>query len=152
MPSATAKRPRPASHRQLSSLWSRFLPTSLSDHAKALIVAPVPRSSIVRVLGALLRVVAAVEPEDLALAVDLGEDVDGPLPDLGDVGQRVARVVELEVDALVAVVQEQLGAVLEVPVDDIDEGLAVVGQAEQQLVLPLLGLPAAALPVAPPPP
>ena len=62
--------------------------------------------------------------------------------------ERVARVVHLEVDALVLVLEQQLAAVLEVAVLDVDERLAEVGQPEEQLVLHLLELAALDLPVA----
>src|SRR5262249_39442736 len=105
-------------------------------------------ASSVDVLHALLGVVAPVEAHELALAVDLGHEVDRPLPDAVHVGQRVAAVVELEVDALVPVVHEELAAILEVPVDDVDERLPVVGEPEEQLVLHLLELAALDLPIS----
>src|SRR5437899_687878 len=84
------------------------------------------------VLGGLLGVIAPVEAEQLALAVDLAEKVDRSLPHPVQVGQRVARVVELEIDALVMMAQQQLGAILEVALFDVNEGLAEVGELEQQ--------------------
>ena len=59
-------------------------------------------------------------------------------------------MVELEVDALVLVAQEELAAVVEVAVDDVDERLAEVRQAEQQPLLHLLELARLDLPVARP--
>src|SRR5262249_43068359 len=100
------------------------------------------------VLGSLFRVVAAVEAQDLALAVDLGHQVHRPLPHPLQCGQRVTRVVELEVDTLVVVAQEQLGTVLEIAVLHIDEGLPEVGELEQQPFLDLLELAGLDLPVA----
>src|SRR5262249_14208383 len=77
-----------------------------------------------------------------------GEEVRRPLPDAGQAGQGVARVVELQVDPLVAVADEDLPAVLEVPVLHVDERLALGGEPGQQAILDLLGLPAVDLPVA----
>lgn len=56
------------------------------------------------------------------------------------VAQRIARIVHLEVDTLVAVAQVQLAAIIVVAIFDIDERLAKVRQPEQQLLLNFLEL------------
>src|SRR5207248_1641851 len=81
-------------------------------------------------------------------AVDAREDVDRPLPHARQRLERVARMVHLQIDALVLVLEHELAAVLEVAVLDVDERLPEVGQPEQQLVFDLLELAALDLPVA----
>src|SRR5215212_6878368 len=106
------------------------------------------RGSTLRILGTLLRVVAAIVPQDLPLAVDPGEDVGRTFPHPLEVQKRVSRMVQLQIDTFVLVLEQELPAVVEVPVLDVDERLAVVGQAEQELLLHLLELAALDLVVA----
>ena len=90
----------------------------------------------------MLRLPVAVVGKAHGDAVDHGLHVDGPAPDPLHVGQRIQRPVELEVDALVLVAQQQLAAVAEIGVLDDDDGLAKVGQAEEELALDGLELAA----------
>src|SRR5207248_7501261 len=90
--------------------------------------------------------VAAVEAHQHALAVDAGDDAYRPAPHRLQVDQRVLRVVDAQVDAVVTVREEQLAAVLEVAVDHLDDGLAEVGELLEQLLLHLLELAVEDLP------
>src|SRR5438045_7904458 len=90
--------------------------------------------------GGLLRVILAVVAEDLALPVDDGDEVDGAAPDALQGGQRRLGVLLVQVGALVAVPQQQLGAVVVVGVLHEDERLAEVGELEEDLLLHLLEL------------
>src|ERR1700694_4785219 len=80
----------------------------------------------------------AVEAEDDAAALDLADEVHRTPPHRLEVPERVARIVDLEIDAIVLVDEEQLAAVLVVPLLHRDDGLAEVGQHVEELLLHLL--------------
>src|SRR5262245_23359714 len=61
-----------------------------------------------------------------------------PAPDELDVGERVRRLVEPQLDARVVVLQEQLAAVAVVAVYYIDPRFSEVSQAEQEALLDFL--------------
>ncbi len=71
-------------------------------------------------LDPLLPVLVTVEAELDPAPLHLGDEVHRPAPEQLDVLQRVAGVVELQVDAVVQVDEELLPLVLEVPVLDRD--------------------------------
>src|SRR5256885_14169075 len=93
-----------------------------------------------------IRMVAAVESHEDALAVHAGADGHRPAPHRLQVDERVLGVVEAQVDAVVTVGKEQLAAVLEVAVHHLDDGLAEVGELLEELALPLLELAVEDLP------
>src|SRR5439155_747169 len=90
--------------------------------------------------------IAAVEAHQHALAVDAGDDPYRPAPHRLQVDQRVLRVVDAQVDAVVTVREQELAAVLEVAVDHLDDRLAEVGELLEQLLLHLLELAVEDLP------
>src|SRR5205823_6248723 len=73
---------------------------------------------------------------------------DRPLPDARQAFERVARVIHFQIRALVLVLEQQLAAVLEVALFDVDERLPEVGEPKEQLVFDLLELAALDLPIA----
>src|SRR6185503_555419 len=81
-----------------------------------------------------LRAVVGEQPAALVLH---GLDVYGPPPEAVQVLEGVARLVEVERDALELVHQVQLAAVAVVRVLHVDDGLAEVGQREQEALLHL---------------
>src|SRR5690606_16165474 len=81
-----------------------------------------------------------VVADPLGLVVDHRQQRDRPSPDPLEVLERVAGVTEPQVDALVAMREQQLAAVEVVGLDHVDERLAEVGQLLQQRVLDLLEL------------
>src|SRR5690606_15052791 len=100
--------------------YPRSVRASCLDHS-----APTPTTSS-RVLRAPFADVAVLAAEELALAVDLGEQRDRTCPQLGRVAQRIACLRAIEVDALVDMAEQELAAVLEVAVLDDDDRLAAV--------------------------
>src|SRR5256714_780187 len=96
-----------------------------------------------------IRMVAAVEPHQDALPVHAGDDGHGPAPHRLQVDERVLGIVDAQVDAVVTVGEEQLPAVLEIPVHDFDDGLAEVGELLEELALHLLELAVEDLPAVP---
>jgi len=73
---------------------------------------------VLGVLRAAFGDVAVLATKELALVLDLGEQAHRAGPDLGGVAERVARLIAVEVGALVDVAQEQLAAILEVRILD----------------------------------
>src|SRR5262245_6583572 len=69
--------------------------------------------------------------DDLAILQDRF-NMDRTFPKLVQVGERVLSVVRLQLNAAVAVLEEQLAAVLVVPILDIDDRPADVRQIKQQ--------------------
>src|SRR5581483_2533291 len=93
-------------------------------------------------LALLLAVLRAVVRQDRTCAVERRFDVHGPAPEPMQVRQRVARIIELQLDAVEVVFQVKLAAVLVIAIDYRDGRLAALGQAEQQPLLDLGKLPA----------
>src|SRR3954462_57594 len=85
---------------------------------------------------------AAVEREQAAFAAEDGLDVGRPRPDALDVADRITRVVLLEFRAFEAVAQVELAAIGVIGVDDVNERLASVGQAGEELALYVIELAA----------
>src|SRR5438132_2286769 len=98
------------------------------------------------VLDLAVGVVAAVEAHQHALAVDPRDDGHRPAPHRLQVDQRILGVVDAQVDAVVAMGEQELAAVLEVAVDHLDDRLAEVGELLEQLALHLLELAVEDLP------
>src|SRR3954453_18083671 len=69
-----------------------------------------------------------------------GLDMDRTLPKLVQVGERVLRVVGLELDAAVAVLEEQLAAVFVIGVLHVNNRPADIREVKQQPLLDLLEL------------
>src|SRR5882672_8969237 len=90
--------------------------------------------------------IAPVVSHQDALAVDAGDDADGPPPHRLQIGQRVLGVIDAEVDAVVPVREQELASILEVAVDHLDDRLAEVGELLQELALHLLELAVEDLP------
>src|SRR6266850_6201040 len=90
--------------------------------------------------------IAPVVSHQDALAVDAGDDAHGPPPHRLQIGQRVLGIIDAEVDAVVAVREQELAPVLEVAVDHLDDRLAEVGELLEQLALHLLELAVEDLP------
>src|ERR1700712_3933104 len=103
------------------------------------------RPSLTLLDGA-LQVLFAVVAQERGLAVDDGVDLDWTLPYALERAEHLARVVDLEVEALVVVLEQQLATVFVVGVRDVDEGLARVGEREEDLLLHLLELAGLDLP------
>ena len=80
-----------------------------------------------------------------------GRDGDRALPHADQRGQRLARVVGAQIDAVVLVLEQELAAVSVVRVDDVDERIAEVRELEEQLLLHLLELAALDLEAIVPP-
>src|SRR5205085_7485838 len=93
-----------------------------------------------------IRMVAAVESHEDALAVHAGDDGHRPAPYRLQVDERVLGIVDAQVDAVVTVGEEQLAAVLEVAVHHLDDGLPEVGELLEELALHLLELAVEDLP------
>src|SRR6185369_4722984 len=91
-------------------------------------------------LRAAVRVLLPVVPEQRAAPLHLAVKVHRPPPEGLHVPERVARVVELQIDAVVLVDEVELAAVLEVAVLDRDRRLAEVGEHVEELLLHLLEL------------
>ena len=82
----------------------------------------------------------AVEGQHGRLAVDDRLQMHRPAPEELEVGQRVRRLVQAQVDSVVLVPQQQFAAVAVVAVHYIDPRFAEVRQAEQQPLLDFLEL------------
>src|SRR5947209_16886922 len=86
-----------------------------------------PISAVVQpvaVLDLAVGVVAAVEAHEQPLGVDLGDDGHRAPPHLLLIGEGILGIVDAQIDAVVAVRQQELAAILEVAVDHLDDGLA----------------------------
>src|SRR5438046_1038100 len=90
--------------------------------------------ALLRLVAAFL-VVGAVEGEELPFAFHDRRDVHRAPPDAEQRRQRVARLVELQIQAVVLVHHQELAAVLEVAVLNVDERLAEVRELEEELLL-----------------
>jgi hypothetical protein len=82
----------------------------------------------------------AIERELARRVVHHRFDVDGAAPDGEQVAERLARLIQLQLDPLVAMSQQQRAAIFEVGVLDLDHGLPEVGHREEQLLLDHLEL------------
>src|SRR5437868_197843 len=89
-------------------------------------------------LGRFFRLVLAVEAQGLPLGVEHRQQRHGPPPNPIEGRQRGTRMLRVQIDPLVAVVQQQLPAVLVVGVLDEDERLSEVRELVQDLVFDLL--------------
>src|SRR5262245_58616944 len=85
-------------------------------------------------IGFPLQMFLSVERKELALAFDHGSQMDRSRPHREQVLQGVLSVVQTQIDSFMPVFEQQFAAVLEITVDDINERLAEVGQAKQQLL------------------
>ena len=74
----------------------------------------------------------AVEAEEHHVVVDAGLQVDGALPDFLDAFEGFDGVFDFDVEAVVLLSQIQLAGVFVVGVDDVDVGLAHVGEAVEE--------------------
>src|ERR1019366_2271821 len=74
-----------------------------------------------------IAVLAAVETQEAGLAFNHGRHARRSVPNAMNGGQGGAAVIHVQVHAFVAVVQEQLAAVVEIGVLDGDERLAEIG-------------------------
>src|SRR5215471_10008407 len=83
---------------------------------------------------------APVESQDGGLSFRHRRHADRTLPQPGERTERLLRIIRTQVDALVLVAQEQLAPVLEVGVLHVDEGIARIGELEQELVFDLAKL------------
>src|SRR5437762_3180917 len=83
---------------------------------------------------------ATVVAQDRRFALDHRRHAHGSFPNADQRAQRFLCVVGAKVDALVLVFQEQLAAVFEVAVLDIDERITRIGELEQELLFDLLEL------------
>ena len=86
----------------------------------------------------LLRGLFPVVGEQDGLVVDMGIQMDGALPDLLEMLERLDGVLHLDIRARVTVGQIQLPAVPVIAVHHIDVRLPVIGQHEQELFLDLV--------------
>src|SRR5688500_20514 len=69
-------------------------------------------------------------------------DMDWPLPQLEQSGQRIGCIIQLEFDTVEAVFQEQLAAIFIVPIADTDDRSAYVRQIKKQLPFDFVEFPA----------
>src|SRR5690606_34503047 len=81
------------------------------------------------------RVLLAVEAEQDRLAIGARRDAHRPPPDADERAQGFTGVVGPEVDAAMIVVEQELPAVLEVRVLDVDDGVSEIRELREQLLL-----------------